>query len=146
MSRSLLQVLALSLATLSCYGDDEPSGPEEIEHTTVGTWTGTTAEGNWLEITITAEGTDCCSRFTVGSARLAGPGSDTLETEVSGLSQIGGVFFNLGGSGAAFYGQFSGEFVDETRLVGTITGPEAFGEPPAGPFPAEEEAIQLSRD
>ena len=146
MSRAFLPVLALSFATVSCGGDDEPSGPEEIEHSTVGRWTGTTGEGNWIEIVITAEGTDCCSRFASGSARIAAPGSDTLGTEVVGLSQIGGVFFNLGGGGATFYGQFSGDFVAETRLDGTITGPEAFGEPPAGPFPAQGEGIQLNRD
>ena len=146
MSRALPLVLTLSFATVSCGGDDEPSGPEEIEHSTVGRWTGTTAVGNWIEVMITAEGTDCCSRFASGSARIAAPRSDTLETEVVGLSQIGGVFFNLGGGGATFYGQFSGEFVAETRLDGTIVGPEAFGEPPAGPFRVEGEAIQLNRD
>jgi len=137
--------VALSLAAVSC-GDDDPGGPDELEHSTVGRWTGTTAGGNWLEIVITAEGTDCCSRFASGSARIAAPGADTLETEVTGLSQIGALFFNLGEGGATFYGQFSGEFVAETRLDGTIVGPEAFGEPPAGPFPAEGEAIQLNRD
>jgi hypothetical protein len=128
-------------------GDGKPSGPqEEIEHSTVGRWTGTTGEGNWVEVTITVEGTDCCSRFVNGSARIAAPGSDTLEADVVGLSQIGSVFFNLRGGGGTFYGQFSGEFVAETRLDGTIVGPEAFGDPPAGPFPAEGEMIQLSRD
>jgi hypothetical protein len=127
-------------------GDDKPGAPEGIEHSTVGRWTGTTGEGNWIEITITAEGTDCCQRYASGSARIAAPGSDTLEAEVVGLSQIASVFFNLRGSGATFYGQFSGEFVAETRLNGTIVGPEAFGEPRAGPFPAEGEAIQLNRD
>ena len=146
MSRALLLCLALSLAGFSCGGDEEPGGPEEIEHSTVGRWTGTTAGGNWLELTITAEGTDCCSRFATGSARIAAPASDTLETETTGLSQTGGVFFNLGGGGATFYGQFSGEFVAETRLDGTIQGPEAFGEPAAGPFPAAGEEILLSRD
>lgn len=127
-------------------GDDKPGSPEGIEYSTVGRWTGTTGEGNWIEITIAAEGTNCCSRFTNGSARIAAPESDTLQSKVAGLSQIHSLFFNLGGAGATFYGQFSGKFVAETRLEGTVVGPEAFGEPPAGPFAAEGEAVQLNRD
>lgn len=127
-------------------GDDKGGDREGIEYSTVGRWSGTTEQGNWIEITIVAEGTNCCQRFTSGSARIAAPGSDTLETVVAGVSQPQSLFFNLGRAGATFYGQLTGQFVAENRLDGTIVGPEAFGEPPAGPFPAEGEAVRLDRD
>jgi hypothetical protein len=64
---------------------------------------------------------------------------------VSGLNQVQGVLMNFGGGVGPALGQFTGKFVGATRLVGVVLGPEAFGNPAAGPFAADSVPLELVR-
>ena len=138
-------VLGALWVVLGC-GAAESAGVDEIVYSSVGTWTGAAAGGEWLEMTIVAEATGCCFRPASGHGRTAGPTGDTLTTTFSGFNTTTGVLFNLRSEGDSNLGQFTGHFSSRTSLVGVMVGPEAFGQPPAGPFHADSVVITLRRD
>ena len=129
---------------LGCGSDS--AGIDEILYSSVGTWTGTAAGGAWLEMTVITEATGCCFRLASGQGRTAGSVWDTLTMTFSGFNTTTGVLFNLRSDDDANLGQFTGQFSGNTSLVGVMLGPEAFGAPAAGPFPADSVAITLHRD
>ena len=139
-----MPILTLLFDLASCGGGD-PVDPEEVQHSTLGTWSGTTAEGVWVEAVITDEGVHCCLVAT-GTGRLTAEEGDTLRLEVSGLVNPDEVLLNFKTENFTFIGQFKGQFADATTVGGVMSGPEAIGEPPAGPFPGEGVALQLRRD
>jgi hypothetical protein len=136
---------AILLALASC-GDDGGSSPDPIHHSALGTWSGTTSEGNWVEAVITSE-SECCPTFVSGSGRIATPAADTIQVQLHGTNNSSRPYFNFGSAVlGGMYGQFSGTFSDAVTLDGLMLGPEGFGHPPLGPFPAEGEAIILRRE
>jgi len=136
--------LVLVLAATGCGGDSE--APPEIQYEVLGTWTGTTATGVWVEMHISAEATGCCSRVASGQGRLAPAAGDTLAFNTLGFNQTGHVFFNLfGGEPETLLGQFSGGFESSASLAGVMLGPEAFGQPAVGPFTVDSLPLVLHR-
>ena len=142
--RDSIFVLLLSLMVYGCGG--ESAAPEEIQHSILGTWTGATATRILVEIQMTDETTGGCSRAATGNGRIVTTENDTLHATLSGLNQTDQVYVNFGGAGNPMFGQFSGQFADANTLEGVMIGPEAFGNPPAGPFRADSASIQLHRE
>ena len=70
-------VLGMVSIILGCGGGDS-AGIDEILYSSVGTWVGTAASGEWLEMTIFTEATGCCYRLASGQGRTAGTRGDTL--------------------------------------------------------------------
>jgi hypothetical protein len=142
--RAPIWALLLSFMAYGCGG--EAAAPEEIQHSILGTWTGAVAPGILVEMQMTDEATGCCSRAASGNGRIVTTDGDTLHAILFGLNQTSRVFVGFGGAGDPMYGQFSGQFADAGTLEGVMIGPEAFGNPPAGPFGADSVAIRLHRE
>jgi hypothetical protein len=136
-------VIGLTLATAGCRS--EPTAIVQIVYSTLGTWTGTTSDSVWVEVRIVAEDTDSHQRHSTGFVRMAARGGDTLGAAVRGTNEPDAVLLNFGTRPEMVLGLFSGRFSDGTSLEGVILGPESFGDPPAGPFPATSVDITLNR-
>lgn len=138
-------VLGMVSIILGCGGGDS-GGIDEILYSSVGTWVGTAASGEWLEMTIFTEATGCCYRLASGQGRTAGTSGDTLTVTFFGSNASTGLLFNLRNAGDSSLGQFTGQFSGATNIVGVMVGPEAFGQPPAGPFHGDSVAITLRKE
>jgi len=84
-------------------------------------------------------------RHATGFVRMAARGGDTLGAAVRGTNEPDAVLLNFGTRPEMVLGLFSGRFIDGASLEGVILGPESFGDPPAGPFPATSVDITLNR-
>jgi len=136
-------VIGLTLSTTGC--DGEPTANVPIVYSTLGTWAGTTSDCVWVEVRIAAEDTDSHQRHATGFVRMAARGGDTLGAAVRGTNEPDAVLLNFGTRPEVVLGLFTGRFSDEASLEGIILGPESFGDPPAGPFPATGVDITLNR-
>jgi hypothetical protein len=143
--RELVFVIGLTFAITGC-GIEEATTLAPIVNSTMGTWIGITSDSVWVEVRIVAEDTDSQEHHSTGTVRVAAKAGDTLSAAVRGTNEPDAVLLNFGTRPEVVLGLFTGRFVDGASLAGVILGPESFGDPPVGPFPADGVDITLHRE